>query len=911
LSADPLHVVLDYVSRHLPDRRQVFVFPSEIVAASWRRRVLDSGPNQAIRSDRFISWDRFKEACFGLTREARPVNRLVRTLFAASLLRQNAEGPLLFRRLVEPQFADEPEGFARFIADTLPRLQALRDARCFAALDGVDRELAGDLDTLYRRYGEFLDANGMFEPNYQPISLQRMSSRYHLFFTEVTEDYEDYAAILEQAPGVCFPDTPSEPAGGQYRFPTVHQELRWLFQALGDALDGGIAPEDMAVTVPRLEDYADELILASRLYQVPLDIRRGRSLAEHAPGRFFGMVNRLVSTGFSLAAFKAMALHQGFPWRDRETLRALMRLGVDYSCVRNYHSGEERVNVWEHALGKVRATGAYGSDLARRMAEQYRRLEAAATAMVRARGFGDLIQSVHRFTKQMLLLPMWDEQSRLVYQSCLDALYDCAAAAELFDGPLPSSPYAVWMQALADRIYVPRSDSGGVPVYPYRVSAGLACRRHFLINAGHEATTVSVRRFPFLREDQAQAIGVRDRDLSQAFLRLYLGSGESVETSYSVEGLSGPALASGYFVTRDAVMPGPDVVDQDPYSRETAFWEGASEERFPPVLFPAQRAGYDRMAHTGFRPPALDMAARALQVPQLVATLRSRLERDGALPVSPTRLEVFLTCPFQFLANYALGMEEVEYEPDTGGHKAGGTLVHRALARLFEEIEAEDGVYLAGRLEHYRDRLASYLDNEAAAMERDQPLPIPPVWRYHRDWAAERLDRFVDVERESFGGARVVATESEQELPPDDESIVFHGRIDRVSATNDGVVLVDYKRSRTPGPSDVRGSAGRFPASLQLAFYSHLVRTSGMQVAALSYYSLGQGKYRHVYHAREKSFLDEEELADAMDAVVEGAHALARSVRTGDYRARPGPHCGDCSFRSVCRARYAVRRIDK
>jgi RecB family exonuclease len=193
-------------------------------------------------------------------------------------------------------------------------------------------------------------------------------------------------------------------------------------------------------------------------------------------------------------------------------------------------------------------------------------------------------------------------------------------------------------------------------------------------------------------------------------------------------------------------------------------------------------------------------------------------------------------------------------------------------------------------------------------MERTDALPIPPVWRFHRDWAAERLDRFVDVERESFAGARVVAIEKDYELPPNDESILLHGRIDRVSTTNDGAVLVDYKRSWTPGPSDVRGNAESYPASIQLAFYAYLMRASGMEVAAVSYYSLGQGRYRHVYHLGEKSFLDEEGLADAMDAVVGGASALAQSVRTGDYRVQPGSYCGDCPFRSVCRARYAVRR---
>ncbi len=57
--------IFNRIVRELPDGQVVFVFPTEVTANSWIRRILrDSGvagsrAARAARTDRFISWDTF------------------------------------------------------------------------------------------------------------------------------------------------------------------------------------------------------------------------------------------------------------------------------------------------------------------------------------------------------------------------------------------------------------------------------------------------------------------------------------------------------------------------------------------------------------------------------------------------------------------------------------------------------------------------------------------------------------------------------------------------------------------------------------------------------------------------------------------------------------------------------------
>ena len=103
--------------------RGTLVFPSEIAAEFWRRAVIRRGSRVAVREDRLISWDTFKERAFEIRQEAVPTNRTIRSVFAERLIRENADRPVL-RELIPPAFASDALGFTSAIESILPRIPA-------------------------------------------------------------------------------------------------------------------------------------------------------------------------------------------------------------------------------------------------------------------------------------------------------------------------------------------------------------------------------------------------------------------------------------------------------------------------------------------------------------------------------------------------------------------------------------------------------------------------------------------------------------------------------------------------------------------------------------------------------------------------------------------------------------------
>ena len=78
----------------------VFVFPSEATAVHWRKEFLEITGKKAVRNDRFISWDSFKEQITLHDREERPLNSILRRLFAADMIRKNSGDSPVFLRLI-------------------------------------------------------------------------------------------------------------------------------------------------------------------------------------------------------------------------------------------------------------------------------------------------------------------------------------------------------------------------------------------------------------------------------------------------------------------------------------------------------------------------------------------------------------------------------------------------------------------------------------------------------------------------------------------------------------------------------------------------------------------------------------------------------------------------------------------
>lgn len=78
--------ILDAIMEVLPRGDVKFLFPSEVVADFWRCRILKEPGVKAVATDRFLSWDQFKEKSFAMNLRGTPVNNRIRRFYSEELL---------------------------------------------------------------------------------------------------------------------------------------------------------------------------------------------------------------------------------------------------------------------------------------------------------------------------------------------------------------------------------------------------------------------------------------------------------------------------------------------------------------------------------------------------------------------------------------------------------------------------------------------------------------------------------------------------------------------------------------------------------------------------------------------------------------------------------------------------------
>ena len=915
----PVDRVESIITKMLGDDGSVFVFPSEVAARFWHRRSLELTERRAIRDARFLSWDRFKEECFSLTREERPINGIGRTLFAATLLAENAarkpgEVPLL-HAIVHPEFADNSGAFLKQLTGLLPQLAGLREALAAAekAARGavpIDPDFRRDLEFLAGRYGQFLSANGLFEPSGERIDISRLARSYQLFFPEIIEDYRTFAPWLD-SPRVTVVAIPVPPAARMVRFPTAIQELRALCVDLADLLDAGVRADEIAITAADLPRWEPHLRAEAALRGLPLDFRQGRPLSEYPAGRLFAAIGACDADCYSLESVKALLLDRAIPWRDGAGLQKLVRFGIEHQCLRPFAEGGALRDPWRFHLERL---GEHS------LLSLYSRLRRELSAVVGAPGFRELKARLLAFASARLDPSRWSEESGRVFEYCLESLTDFVDTEAALTGVRAPSPFALWRAHLDERIYVQRSTLTGIPVYPYRVAAGIGPRHHFVVGASQTATRVEWPLFPFLREDERRSLGVIDRPFSDDFLTVFAQSGGEVHLSYSREDFVGPQLAPGWFVSQGSVHDYEEserLSLRDGFVRERVAWTGSRDAERP--LFPSQKRGIDHVAATAWVRRASDFTRSAVGDPVLVNQLLGQLTDEGErIRLSPTSLESFLACPFAYLFEKLLRVPRPREEAAFEDPLVVGTLMHQTLKVLFERIGAQDGRMLAGREGEHATWIDEAIEEVFARWEGEGRLFLPPIWRDLRGRLSEALASLLALERERFSGFEVGELEESFVSDGPIEGVLLEGKIDRVSYRDGEALVVDYKKHRHPSLREIRGSVGERPVSFQIPFYVHLLEKRGTPVGWAGYYDIDEGSYAPVMDARSGGGatgasarqlpLDRDEMAALRGRLEESVVEMAMRLRAGAYQtgdAQKG--CEACTLRSICRTRYTVR----
>ncbi len=896
--------VASLIRKHLAREDTVFVFPSEIVASFWRRKSLAYPHPKAVLQDRFISWDSFKEALISGDRAERPVNTITRTLFCESILAENSE-TALFSTLIPEDYKYNSGSFLKTLRGILPSLRAFLLA---AESSTLDSGLLSDLSLLRTRYEAFLEENRLYEPMYESPSVSAAAPSYIVFFPEVLEDFSEFESFLHSCNRVSLVKAGKSAVPELLRFANVRQEIRWLLVKIGELLDAGVPYMDIAITVPGMDALETPLLSEAQLRDIRLDMRKGRPLLSYPSGRFFQLLEELHSSGYALDAMKALFLNAGYPWKERKLCRTLIRKGIAASCIRNYRRGGKEIDLWKRCLKPV--PGEHGDT--QELYEFYLKLRKTVTGIVESKDAADLKKRLLAFSGMFFEPESWDRTESMVFQYALDIVDEIAHTVRTLPRVPDYAPFRLFLRILKEKVYVKRSEHPGIPVYDYRVSAGIYPKYHFLINATQENTRARRPRFPFLSQDQQNLLGFDDRDLSNEFLDLYCMSGEEVFVTCSRENFESAQLAAGYFITAGRLRDFEtyeELCNADAYSAEQELWRTGRSNLV--ALFPLQRRGLDAALGTAFREKADDFGSDVMEDSGLRKMLEERQSERDYIRVSATALSAYAHCPFSYLFTQVLGVSEDVYEIQFENSLLEGTIIHRILQFLFERIKQETKRYQPEKLYLYREFLRDAARRVFMLTEREGFPLVEPAWTSCRRSILEALDAFIDVEAKEYPDYSVVSTETEWRSQEDEERMIVTGRIDRISEKDGAYVLVDYKRNSIPKDSEIEGYSEDL-RHFQIPLYVFLGRRQGLDIDKASYYSVERQAYRHVYERSGSNVpLDSEKIDVLVELTLSKAKEFVAGVRNGRYSIPKErvvtEGCGTCGLRRVCRIKFVVR----
>jgi ATP-dependent helicase/nuclease subunit B len=293
--------------------------------------------------------------------------------------------------------------------------------------------------------------------------------------------------------------------------------------------------------------------------------------------------------------------------------------------------------------------------------------------------------------------------------------------------------------------------------------------------------------------------------------------------------------------------------------------------------------------------------------------------------LSPTGLETYARCPFQFFARHVLGLQPLERPEEILGPTAAefGEVGHEILNGFYKALM--DSGYFTGKAAAIdtENFLAAVAAAAFAEYEMKNPVGYPLAWETLKEGLIHLLRQVTlgDLKELANSGFVPVSLETDMArcLPdnwPDGvKGLTIRGRMDRIDRNQrDGNALrvIDYKFKFGATPSTPDKNLGRAALRgerLQPPFYYLLAEAWSQPkdekttpaIEADFYYIAPRWSDGPLVIAR----YDRDGMSGSLGAATKETIAyLVDGVRQGRYFIHRGEHCGRCEVATICRKNH-------
>jgi ATP-dependent helicase/nuclease subunit B len=294
--------------------------------------------------------------------------------------------------------------------------------------------------------------------------------------------------------------------------------------------------------------------------------------------------------------------------------------------------------------------------------------------------------------------------------------------------------------------------------------------------------------------------------------------------------------------------------------------------------------------------------------------------------LSPTALETYARCPFQFFSRHVLGLERLDRPEEISGPSPAnyGELGHAIL----------NGVYRALIEQSYFDGKAAAIDLDLtlatvarqvfAEYENRNPVGYALAWECLKEQLTQLIRQVIarDLQEMAASGFAPVSLETDmkEQLPPDWpeplKGATIRGRMDRIDSDPESnrLRVIDYKFKFGANPTAQDKNLDRAALRgerLQPPFYALLGRrwASGR----IDHQPTGAGVDASFYYIAARwpdgplvtTTFTGDNLAGKVGAEIKKTIAyLADGVRHGRFFIQRGAHCQHCDVVEICRKNH-------
>lgn len=499
-----------------------------------------------------------------------------------------------------------------------------------------------------------------------------------------------------------------------------------------------------------------------------------------------------------------------------------------------------------------------------------------------------------------------------------------------------------------------RRNLDGVMVLSATAARGLSFRALFLLGMNEGVFPRTIREDAFLRDRDREVL---ERDLGYKisqklaafdeekllFTLLAGAASEQFVCSYQRADENGRALAPSWYLDELKVALAKSGHALETVSVPRGLAEKAAvppfdhEALWPPkeltIRLILERQDAAELIETTAALPALYRHGRGA-IAAIERTGGGLLPYDGAISdfahywkqwagrgLSPTALETYARCPFQFFARHVLGLEPPDHPEESLGPSPAefGELGHGILTRFYQALIDCD--YFGGKPADPASLLQTIAAGIFAEYEENHPVGYALAWESLKNRMLQALHEVIaqDLREMAQSGFAPHGLETEvtarlpKNWPEPLRDLPIRGRMDRIDRKDGALRVIDYKfkLGAKPAPQDknlvraaLRGDR------LQPPFYYILAQAwAGEHARSASQLSIEADFYFIAPNwpggPLVASPYGGEGLAGATGAQTRATIAyLAEGARTGRFFLSRGAHCAHCDAATICRKNH-------